>query len=230
MNKRTADRDTLLHAARQFVRVFHFESREPDHIDETPGTLLAFRAIEAQHMDRKHDVVEYSSPRQQRGALENDTDVPARADDWRAVEKCFSTGDFREAAQDLQQRALSAPARTDNGQEFTLLDREIDGRQRKDIVAISCFVDLRQITADNRVGALLLALAATRSSGVSAVARKGVIGGYFAGTMAMMSISTSMPGNASWLTFRKVWTGSGASPYCSARIADASFQYRTSVT
>src|SRR6185369_16457408 len=102
--------------------------------------------------------VENSPPRQQCGALENNTDVPARADDGRAVEKGFPAGDLSEAAQDLQQRALSAPARTDHGQEFTVLDREIDGRQREDVVAIPGLVDLGQLAADDRVGALALAL------------------------------------------------------------------------
>ena len=162
----------------------------------TAGALFAFRAIETQHVDRKHDIIENSPPRQQRGTLENNTDVPARTDDGRAVEQGFPAGDVRKAAQDLQQRALTAPARPDHGQEFTVLDREIDGRQRKDVVAIPGLVDLGQLTADDRVGALRLA---TPRRGIGRLCGRGQgrHRRYVAGTMAMTSISTSMPGNAS---------------------------------
>ena len=53
---------------------------------------------------------------------------------------------------------------------------------------------------------------------------------YFAGTIAMASTSTIMPGQASWLTLTNVWAGRAAFPKASALHFVTSPTDRASVT
>ena len=182
-------------------------------------------------MDRQQHVPEHGTPRQQCRALEDDADIAPRSYDWRAVEPGFSRRSRVRPPSTLSNVLLPQPLGPTTVRNSPACIGQIDRGQREDVVSVARIVSLRHPphTINSRRPATLRRVSsghARKNSGhMHAVsARRTSVLRYLAGTMAMISISTSIPGKASWLTFRKVCTGSGASPYCSALISEASFQ------
>src|SRR6266511_3113385 len=88
-------RHTLAHAARQFVRSLVAEALEPYDLEQFFAALLAFRPAQTAQPQRQLDVAGHGEPREQRGLLEHQRDVPA-ADVERAAADLVQAGDQRQ--------------------------------------------------------------------------------------------------------------------------------------
>src|SRR5262245_57726278 len=91
---------------------------------------IALRARHALLGEPKADVAAHSEPGEQRIALEHDAAIRPRPADGPAPQAQATGGRMQEAADEIEQRALAATARSDDRDEFALLDRKVDRGQR----------------------------------------------------------------------------------------------------
>ena len=144
VHERAADADALLHAARQLVRVLALEAREPDQPQIRSCARLELDAVAVLDLDRQHHVLEHVPPRQQHRRLEDDADVAARSVDRPLPQPHVAGRAPEDAGEDLEQRALAAPARADDGHELAVADVEAHVLERLDVGALERAVDLVQ--------------------------------------------------------------------------------------
>ena len=79
MNERAAERDALLHAARQLVRPAAREADEPDQVQQFERPLARLAVAPPFDLHREQDIVERGAPRQQVRRLEHEAEVVLRA-------------------------------------------------------------------------------------------------------------------------------------------------------
>src|SRR5206468_5412472 len=108
-----------------------------------PGRLVGRHAPQLQ---RKQDVLEHGGPRHERRLLEHEADVALRQ-----AGPAVAAGPFDAAARDLaepgdqpQHRALAASGRTEQAQELSLADTQIEATEGDDAVAVD-LVDVLQL-------------------------------------------------------------------------------------
>src|SRR5699024_8441078 len=75
VQERTAQRDTLLHPARKFVRECFFNPGEPGEFDEFIGSSAGVFHVHATHFGLEENVSAHTAPLQKRGTLEHVADV-----------------------------------------------------------------------------------------------------------------------------------------------------------
>jgi len=142
------DGDGLLHATGQPVRERVLEAVELDHVDEGLRGAPAFRLGNAALGEAIFHIAEHGFPGKQGEMLEHDAAVRPRFADCGAAHADFAGRAGHEAADHVQQRALTAAARSDDGDEFALADRQrdpIDGRQFAIVaqrISLACAVDV----------------------------------------------------------------------------------------
>src|SRR5258708_118648 len=132
VNERAADRDPLLHAARQFTRETPLEPGKADKVEEVHGTRTRRRLVKPADLSRQQDIVEHAAPLQQHRLLEHDPHVARRARERHAVVEQEAARWADEPADQLEQRRLTAAGGADQRDEFVPPDREIDLRERGD--------------------------------------------------------------------------------------------------
>src|SRR5579883_1550289 len=147
----TADGDPLLHAARELVGSRALEPSQADQIDEPVRLLHVVAYPPAEHLDRKEDIVEHCSPRQQHGALEHHADVPRRLLESPAIDVQLALAGLEMAADQLEESALAAAARADESDELVASDFEIDAAERHDIVAGAGHIGLADPADGNEI-------------------------------------------------------------------------------
>jgi hypothetical protein len=91
---------------------------------------LALAARQALLLQSVGDVPAHREPRKERVALEHDAAVRTRSFHQAPPQPDGSGSGLQEAAYEIEQRALAAAARSDDGDEFALGDIEIDELER----------------------------------------------------------------------------------------------------
>ncbi len=120
------ERDALAHAAGDLARIVVLEAFEAQLREDLQAASAPFTLVAALYLEAELGVVQDRAPGKQRMLLEHITD---RAFDRRrgAAEYLEATGlHGQQACEKIQQRALAAPARTDDRDELAVRDREVD--------------------------------------------------------------------------------------------------------
>ena len=134
--ERARKADALLHAAGQFVRIVTFETRKPDHHDQSLGDLPPRSGRHALEFEAEFDIALHRAPRQQPELLEHHGAVGARTGDRLAGHLQIAGIELQQAEQDVQERALAAARRPDDRQKFTGPDVDVEVLQRTDWPAV----------------------------------------------------------------------------------------------
>ena len=148
--KRAGDADSLLHAARHFVRplVLGLGHLHQFEIVHHPVMALGLALRAAEHLvHRDGDVAVDGQPRQQRVVLEHDGTVGARVVDHLAFEEDLAAGRLQQAAQDVEQGRLAASRMADQRDELALLDAQVHVAQhfRRHLAAAEAHADLFEL-------------------------------------------------------------------------------------
>ena len=135
MSRARADRDALLHAARQLVRVAPLEALEPGQRHQLTRVCLVLAGIQPAHLGREQDVVECAAPGQEDRRLEDHRGVRDRAQDLKAPDADRAGGRLGQAGDDPERRRLAAAAGAEEGDELLFIDVE------RDVVEGKCFAE-----------------------------------------------------------------------------------------
>ena len=146
-HQRPRDRDPLLLAAGELVRVLARLLGQPDLLEQLPRARLGVRARRLPDPARgEREVVHHGQMREEVELLEDDPDSLARrrqigalARDLLALEEDPAGVQGLEQVDATQQRALAAPARADDRQHLAPVDVEVDPAQ--DLVVTETLVD-----------------------------------------------------------------------------------------
>ena len=90
----------------------------------------------AAQLEAEGDVAQHVGPRQQREILEHERALGAGAVDRLAFDQDLAGIARDQAGDDLEQRGLAAAARTEQGRELALGERQVDVAQRLDAVVV----------------------------------------------------------------------------------------------
>src|SRR5262245_31210 len=124
VGKRAGDRHALFHAARQLARKTVLKALQPDRADKPLDGLVAPLARRSAHLEAVADILRDRQPRKQRILLEDD----AAIDTWTGHRLAIDLDDpavrTDKAAENVEERALAAAGRSDNGDELTF--RNVD--------------------------------------------------------------------------------------------------------
>src|SRR5205085_1279705 len=133
-DERAYDRDTLLHAARELVRIAPREVAQADHREERLAARPALCLRILHHLEGQHDVVERAAPRQKRRLLEYEAELVgvARRGGRLAAHLYGARARMREVAHYAKQRALAATRRAEQRNEFAFADLEANPGERLD--------------------------------------------------------------------------------------------------
>src|SRR5262249_57282356 len=104
-------RDALLHAAGQFLRVKVLKALETNHLEQRAGLGLGFRRFHALLAGTVHDVAEHALPGKQRKLLKDWTAIRARTSDCLSLHSRDAAGRLHQATDDVDQRPFSAARR-----------------------------------------------------------------------------------------------------------------------
>ena len=130
MHQRAADRSALLHATGQLPRQLVFEPFEADRLQKFASTRQVLVARQALHVDRKHDVAEHSTPRQQHRTLKDDADVSMRLRHGHTFNLDFAGRGRQQAGDHLQERGFATAGRADHDKKLPFVDMEVQRPQR----------------------------------------------------------------------------------------------------
>ncbi len=133
-HQRAADAGALLHAARELIGIAMAEILQPGDVEQ-PVDVLGLADLPAADAQRQRHVLAHRQPGQQVGRLEHDADIARGAGDRPAVERGLAAVMVVEPGQDAQQGRLAAARGTDDADELTVPDVEIDVGQRVDAAA-----------------------------------------------------------------------------------------------
>jgi len=128
------DRDTLLHAAGEFVRIAIGEGREADQIEIMPRDLATLPCLQPRDIEPELDVLRGGTPGKQRVLLKHDATVPCRPFDRPSIEQDAAAGRRRQAAQQIEQCRFPAATWANKGQELAEPYVERDILQRGEAV------------------------------------------------------------------------------------------------
>jgi hypothetical protein len=130
--QRARQPDALFHAARQLMRIMPLETLEPDHFDEFLAHRLALGGGDAAQLEPERDIVLDRAPRQQAELLEHHGAVLAGAGDLLAVDRHLAGIGRDQAEQHVEEGALAAARRADDGDELAFLDLDVEAVERVD--------------------------------------------------------------------------------------------------
>ena len=115
MNETARKPDTLLHSARELVRVVEREPLQTGQLQELNRSRPGLGKVQSEGPTRDKHVVENGFPRQQRRLLEDHTHVTARSRNGRAVELDDATRCGNQTGRDTNEGRFPAPGRTEQG-------------------------------------------------------------------------------------------------------------------
>jgi hypothetical protein len=134
LRQRAGDRHTLLHAARQLVRVVAHEVSQANQVGQLgdPSIDLALRT--ARDLERQRDIGRHRPPVEQDGRLEDDPELASAAglDRVDPVDDDPAAGRPRQPGNEAQERRLAAAGRPDERDERPDRDVEADVLERLD--------------------------------------------------------------------------------------------------
>src|SRR5271166_2274591 len=131
-----AQRYALLHPARELARIGLLESGEPDHGKELQRALARCAAVLAADFHGKQHVPKHRAPRHQVALLKGDAEIRLPLGDGASVDLNDAAGGANEAADNSQERRLSAPARPKQRHQRVFLHVEGDAGDRQQGTAI----------------------------------------------------------------------------------------------
>ena len=137
--QRTAQGNTLLLAAAQFMRLFIFIALQMQNFHSHTRTLFHFSLRQLLQLQAKGDVVPNAQMREQCIALEDHSNIALTGSDivnHAAVHVQLSLGDFLKAGNHTQSSCLAAAGGTKQNQTLTLLYLQIQIIDY-DIIAVS---------------------------------------------------------------------------------------------
>src|SRR5262249_42874142 len=126
VDQRAADRHALLHASRELARDILLEAAESDECDQTIRLGAILLEGPAEDLDGKEDVGAHRAPGQEDGTLEHHSGVARRPGHRPSPEEDLPRGRRNEPPDQLEHRALAAPARADDRDELVGADVERD--------------------------------------------------------------------------------------------------------
>ena len=132
------ERRALAHAAGELVRVMAGEVAEVVTLEQRVAAAQALLALDTLDLLAQLDVLDDAAPGQQQVLLQHEGDVQARSRDLRAVEQHRAALGAGEAGGEIEQRALAATARADDGNHLAVRHRErhvADRHQRRALSA-----------------------------------------------------------------------------------------------
>src|SRR5262249_49738757 len=118
VDQRATDRNPLLHAPRELPRDVLLEAAESDERDQAIRLGAILRKRPAENREGKQNVVADRAPGQENGTLEHHPGVARRSGHGLPPEEDPPRGRRDEAPDQLEQRALAAPARPDDRDEL----------------------------------------------------------------------------------------------------------------
>ena len=156
VDQRARDRDALLLAARELVRMMLRDCAMPDRVERFERGALRRCARRHAGVDhRQLDVLERARARQQIVGLEHEAQRARRecrrarrrssVETSLAFEHVGARGGPVEEADDVHEGRLARTRRAHHGHELARLDGEVDAAQRDDVVAALQRVDLAQV-------------------------------------------------------------------------------------
>jgi hypothetical protein len=131
------DRDALLHAAGEFVRIAVGETGQADQVKEMPRDVAPLLWLEPGDVEPELDILRGGAPGKQRILLEYDAAVATGSGDRPAIEQDTAAGRRGEPGQQIEQGGFSAAARADQSEEFAGANVERDVLQRSEAAARS---------------------------------------------------------------------------------------------
>ena len=124
--KRAGDRNALAHAAGKLRRLAVRSVAQPNHVDVMRDALapLGRRTVCGDGIDRERDVALHREPGQQRVTLKHDTALRTWLGNGCPTEEHFAGIRCDQTGHQADQCALAGPGKSDNRDEFAVLDRE----------------------------------------------------------------------------------------------------------
>ncbi len=145
--------DTLFHAAGKLLRVGALEPIQADGVENPQCAFVAFHGGHAASFKWGFDVVEHGEPGEQSKTLENDGHARVLRRDRLTMPQDLARRWLAESGQNPQQRGLAAAGGTKQGDDFSRLYIEIDGRNDFNAIPIRLQVELLDsVGANNGVG------------------------------------------------------------------------------
>ena len=147
LNQRARNRNALLHAAGKLERPVLREALQAHPLQHLNDPALALRLGHMLHRETEADIVLDRQPGKQRVILKHHHHARLRSGHGLAVEGDAAGRQRLETGGEFEQRALAATARTENGDEFALLDGQVDVAQRSDGEPACGLPDLADVMA-----------------------------------------------------------------------------------
>src|SRR6266852_6077797 len=108
IGQRARQRDALLHAAGQFLRVKALKALEADHLDQPAALRFGFRMLHALLPRTIHHIAEHALPGKQRELLKHRPTIRTGPGDRLALHLRHALRRIDKAADDIEQRRFSA--------------------------------------------------------------------------------------------------------------------------
>ncbi|MET4278485.1 hypothetical protein ABIB68_006587 [Bradyrhizobium sp. F1.2.2] len=131
------DRDTLLHAAGELMRIAVGKAGQPDQVEEMPRDVAPLLGLEPGDIETELDILFGGTPGKQRILLEHDAAVATGSCNRPAIEQNPTAGRQREPAQQIEQGGFPAAAWANQGEEFAGANIERDVFQSGEVAAWS---------------------------------------------------------------------------------------------
>jgi hypothetical protein len=116
------DLDPLEHPSRQFMRVAFLEPGQTHQVHMMCDDLVPLRV--RCPVQRELQIPSHGHPREHRAALRDQDPPAARREDRASVDQDFSAVGLLKPGEHVEERRLAAARWPDDGDEFTLTDRE----------------------------------------------------------------------------------------------------------
>ena len=145
--ERAGDRHALLHAAGQLVGPLGGEIRETDGAEIVERDVATLPLADALALEAELHVFEHRQPREERVVLKHHSPVDVRSENRLVADERPALGWLDESRQDVEECALAATGRTDQRNELSRRDVEVDGGDRFDQIARAGLIGLAD-TAD----------------------------------------------------------------------------------
>src|SRR5450830_883260 len=129
--QRAGQRSALAHAAGQLVGIVFFKALEVALGQQLIGHALALGGADAVDFQTERDVGADVAPWHEQVFLQHEGDVANRLGDALAADDDFTGGRQVQTRAHIQQRALAATGRADDGNHFTAANRQVDVGDRR---------------------------------------------------------------------------------------------------
>ncbi len=137
--QRAGEPDALAHAAGELVGIAILEPRQTDFGDVFTRDVITLILPDTAQLETECDVAQHRRPGHEREILEDESALRTGLGDFAAVHEYIAGGRLEQAGDDLEQRGLTAAARSEQTGQLPLGKGQIDAVER----LYASFVDLR---------------------------------------------------------------------------------------